>query len=148
MQWFFVGEPLYVVVTYGTKLSLVLLYLRVWNHQNKFSAFRVICWVIAALLAICVVSCFFATLFSCRPFSYSWRQVVPGATGTCNNRGAAALAYSGLNIAFDVIVLLLPIPRIFDLQMAVHKKIWYFSLSPLPPSLISPLHGPQGENLR
>ncbi|PPJ57677.1 hypothetical protein CBER1_00129 [Cercospora berteroae] len=120
--WFFVGQPLYVMVTYLSKLSLVFLYLRIWREESM-SSFRITCWIVATSLIMCTIGCVLACIFPCQPISYAWRQVLPGVTGKCSNRTAAAFAFSGINIAYDVIVLLIPIPRFIGLSIPLHKKI-------------------------
>ncbi|USW59043.1 hypothetical protein Slin15195_G123620 [Septoria linicola] len=120
--WFYIGQPFYIVVTYLTKLSLVFLYLRIW-HEERRSTFRITCWIVATSLIMCTIGCVLVCIFPCQPISYAWRQVLPGVTGTCSNRLAAAFAFSGINIAYDVIVLLIPIPRFIGLDIPLHKKI-------------------------
>lgn len=120
-QWFFTGQPMYIVVTYCTKLSLVFLYLRIWHDEPK-SSFRITCWLVAISLIMCTVGSVLAAIFPCDPISYAWRQVLPGVTGRCANRTAAAFAFSGINIAYDVVVLLIPIPRFIGMKIPLHKK--------------------------
>lgn len=110
------------MVTYLSKLSLVFLYLRIWREESM-SSFRITCWIVATSLIMCTIGCVLACIFPCQPISYAWRQVLPGVAGKCSNRTAAAFAFSGINIAYDVIVLLIPIPRFIGLSIPLHKKI-------------------------
>lgn len=115
---------MYVVVTFCTKLSLVFLYLRIWGGEDTArSPFRITCVIVATSLTMCTIGCVLAGIFPCRPISYAWRQVFSGESGECTNRIAETFAVAGINIAYDVIVLLLPIPRFIGMRMSLKKKI-------------------------
>lgn len=66
----------------------------------------------------------FSTIFACAPVTYAWDMVI-GAQGSCINRPAAVYAYAALNITYDFIVLLLPIPRLLRLKVSTGEKIGY-----------------------
>lgn len=111
-------------MTYLTKVSLVLLYLRIWPGSTQQSSFRITCWIVLSFLLATWISTTLATIFACDPISYAWNSVI-GEKGTCINRQNAVYAYAALNIAYDFVVLLLPIPRLLRLKVSTGEKIGY-----------------------
>jgi hypothetical protein len=58
---------------------------------------------------------------ACRPVSYYWNQYI-GAEGYCIDIKMFFLALGILNMLNDVIILIVPIPRIIDLQLSKRLK--------------------------
>lgn len=111
MQYF------YQVVVSLTKISIVLLYMRIFPKE-VFPRFNIICWaiiggLIAYLLAFCIV---FAA--ECQPISFFWTQWDGEHAGHCVNIQLSAYINGGINIFFDLVVFLLPIPRLLKLQVS------------------------------
>lgn len=67
-----------------------------------------------------------AMIFACRPLSNAWKYADTG-NGTCIHRVDAAYAYGGLNVAFDIIVIALPIPKLLRLEVSTRQKIGIMS---------------------
>lgn len=62
--------------------------------------------------------------FFCRPFAYNWDKSIPG--GSCLDVPASYLRVGGLsivNLVLDVIVIILPLPILWNLNMATTKKV-------------------------
>lgn len=76
----------------------------------------------AAVLCASAIACSMAMIFACRPLSNAWKYANTG-NGTCINRVAAAYTYGGLNVAFDIIVIALPIPKLIKLDVSKRQKI-------------------------
>ncbi|CAK1358667.1 unnamed protein product [Cercospora beticola] len=120
LKLFYIGNTFYSPVVFGTKMAFVLLYLRIWKDSSI--VFRRICQVILVLLAMATIGFTFSTIFLCQPVSYTWKAL-SGLKGTCVNRNAQLYSNSAVNIAMDVIVLLLPVRKILQLRMTWPKKI-------------------------
>lgn len=60
-------------------------------------------------------------LFMCKPAAYLWDKRI--AKGTCLNVNAAYLTVSGINLVLDVMVVALPMPIVWTLQMPRAKKV-------------------------
>lgn len=60
---------------------------------------------------------------ACRPVSYFWTQYQGATGGTCIDYLAFYVIYGGINLLNDVIILLVPIPRIIKLHLSWRKKI-------------------------
>jgi hypothetical protein len=62
-QYFYIGNVFYAPVTFGTKISFVLLYLRIWKDSNMF--FRRTCWAMVVVLICALISFEFSTILIC-----------------------------------------------------------------------------------
>ena len=56
----------------------------------------------------------------CRPFAKNWNPFLPGVCGSSIN---SVLATSIINLSIDIIILILPMPMIWRLQMAARRKV-------------------------
>jgi hypothetical protein len=94
------------------KLSILVLYRRLTPSQ----AYRyTVNALIVLVLGLCVALPL-AITFRCIPLSLNWNIAIPGATlpGHCVNRVNLAFAAAGLQIGFDISILLLPIPMVWS----------------------------------
>ena len=55
----------------------------------------------------------------CRPLSKAWDPTQPGV---CENTLRSLVAISSINMATDLIIILLPMPMVWRLQMARRRK--------------------------
>ncbi|KAG4427639.1 hypothetical protein IFR05_016879 [Cadophora sp. M221] len=107
---------LYCLSILFIKLSILLLYLRI-SPDTKFRA--------AVYLVIVVVVGYnlgsaFTNLFACTPIAKSWD--LSNTSGSCINRPTFYFANAGLNIGTDFVMLILPIPLLWNLQMPRRQK--------------------------
>ncbi len=72
----------------------------------------VVAYWIGSIIRIC---------FLCEPITYLWDKSV--ANGTCLNVIAAYLSVSGINLILDIVVVALPMPILWTLQMPKSKKL-------------------------
>jgi hypothetical protein len=80
-----------------------------------FVMFLVITWCIAILIVAIV---------QCQPFSYFWNQYVdPTARGRCINIAAFYVGNGAANVITDFIILIIPIPIIWNLQMPIMERL-------------------------
>lgn len=62
-----------------------------------------------------------AGLLICRPFAYNWDQTIPG--GKCGDQIVSFTVTGVINLLTDVVVLVLPMPYLYRLQMRTYKKV-------------------------
>ena len=67
-----------------------------------------------------VVSVILETFLLCRPLAYNWDTSI---SGTCGNRNATYVVAGTLNLVTDLMVMALPLPHIWKLQLSFSKKI-------------------------
>lgn len=65
----------------------------------------------------------------CLPMSYVW-SFIGGGTGSCIDRTSWVWALSGVEIGWDLIVILLPIPKLLGLNISNQRKIGYVWVRP------------------
>ena len=98
------------------KVSILLFYARIFEVQGfivsaKIAAVFIGMWASAVILS---------SFLLCRPFAFNWDQTIPG--GKCSNQVLSYQITGVLNLVTDVVVLLLPMPYIWNLQLRLSRK--------------------------
>lgn len=98
-------------------VTIFALYFRVfpntWIHKAS------IC--LGILVTIFVWVNVFLIIFQCTPVQYFWDKTIQG--GHCINQNLCYLVDSSINVVQVLVIVLLPIPLLWDLQMPRGKKI-------------------------
>lgn len=102
-----------------SKLSILLLYRRVF----KVPSFQRTVNIVFALFLAFYIAQIFVVIFPCKPISYFWTQVVDPLGGKCVNIQYLYYSVNIINIITDIILLTLPVHKIWQLQMATKQKI-------------------------
>ncbi|CZT25708.1 uncharacterized protein RCC_11377 [Ramularia collo-cygni] len=118
--WFYCVQPLYIVVTFISKVSMVLLYLRTWPSTLR-SSFGMICWSAIGLLLTTFIASVFVTIFQCTPISYNWHDI-GNSTSHCTDRVTQVYATASINIFYDIMVLSIPLAKLMDLDITFRQK--------------------------
>ena len=113
------AQQLSTTLTFGlTKLSVLLFYKRVFRG-NTFSA---AVWTMIGIVGIWTVAFFFSNLLQCYPIELNWES--SGAlTNSCILTNEMYLAQAWTDVFTDVMILSLPIPCIWALQMPAKHKV-------------------------
>ncbi|KAI9679254.1 MAG: hypothetical protein M1817_005273 [Caeruleum heppii] len=98
--------------------SFLLFYRRVFTFQNP--RFKLAVIVVGAFALACWVAIFISTLFHCLPIAYNWDKSIPGQ---CVNPNALFISALALNLFTDILIVLLPIPMIWRIQISRAEKI-------------------------
>lgn len=120
LQWFYCVQPLYILVTFGSKISMVLLYLRTWPSPAR-SAFGTICWGAIILLSTTYIASELVTILQCLPISYNWTNLANSAPH-CTDRVTQVYATAAINIFYDIMVLSIPLAKLMELQITFRQK--------------------------
>ena len=115
----YIFEAIYPVCTNATKISILLLYRRIFTTQNP--SFKWALYTTFALLVAWAITGFFTTVFQCAPVQEQWEKIIVG--GRCINWTAALTALAVINTVLNVSILVLPIPMIWGLQMPLRRKL-------------------------
>lgn len=99
------------------KLSLLFLYHRL-SPQRRF---RVVVYVVMAVVAGYSFALVFVLIFSCRPIQMGWDAMI--TDGKCVNRPAVYIATAVVNIVTDLFILVIPVPMVSKLQMPKQQKL-------------------------
>lgn len=62
-----------------------------------------------------------APFLMCQPLAYNWDPTIPG--GSCGDEVSLWVVTGVFNILTDLIVILLPMPYLYGLELAMYKKI-------------------------
>jgi hypothetical protein len=118
--YFFCVQPLYIIVTFISKISMVLLYLRTWPSSIR-STFGIICWTAIGLLLASFIAIECVTIFQCTPFHYNWSDLA-NSTPHCTDRVTQVYATASMNIFYDIMVLSIPLAKLMDLDITFRQK--------------------------
>lgn len=56
----------------------------------------------------------------CKPFAYSWNKL---RKGKCDNQLMIYVSSGIVNLVIDVVIVILPMPMLWGLQLGLHKKL-------------------------
>ncbi|KAL9949679.1 hypothetical protein D7B24_006750 [Verticillium nonalfalfae] len=115
-KWLVVAEVLYAWNLGWTKLSLLLMYYRIF----RVPYFKRMAWGVGAFVMAWVVCITFLFIFICVPVEKLWYPHLPGR---CINQVGTWIANAASTIFTDLVILLMPIPPIWKLQLKQIEKI-------------------------
>lgn len=100
------------------KFSILSLYTVLFPGKK----FHVICYSAMAVTALYFISVACTAFVFCTPVRYNWDKLIKG---TCNFDGQSiAFQVSGsINLVIDAVVVALPMPKLFGLQMKLARKL-------------------------
>ncbi|ELQ34429.1 hypothetical protein OOU_Y34scaffold00766g8 [Pyricularia oryzae Y34] len=117
LKLFHVVQNFYIVIQVSAKLSLVLLYWRIFPTRWFRVALRCsIVWLVVHGLGFILF-----VNFQCNPMAAVWDRSIEDAK--CLSLNGIAWAGGASAIFEDVVILLLPIPEVMKLQLTLQKKI-------------------------
>lgn len=111
------SDAVWAAANTSIKISIVHLYITIFGSNRTF---LMIAYAVMVLLSAFGVAVVIDDLLACRPLSKMWKPLQPGV---CENPFVSLVALSSCNMATDLILILLPMPMIWGLQMATRRKI-------------------------
>ncbi|KAJ4419639.1 hypothetical protein N0V82_004834 [Gnomoniopsis sp. IMI 355080] len=113
------GLLIYQVTLLFTKLTLFFQFYRIirqtsWRRQKLFYV------VLMAIIAAWQIGQVFIQIFACDPVAKSWDMSLKG---TCQPQSVMRNMNASANIASDFIILLLPLPIIWRLELRLKQKL-------------------------
>lgn len=100
------------------QVSLLCFYLRLF-HVIQWA--RYACYVLIALIVGWYVSTMITWFNSCHPFPKFFNPALAGKCSIDSHKVCSATGF--MHIGFDVFILLIPIPAIWNLKMALKKRL-------------------------
>ncbi|CAD6590074.1 MAG: hypothetical protein ASARMPRED_004547 [Alectoria sarmentosa] len=112
------------MVIYGfsialSKCAILLLYIRVFTTRNR--AFTVGAYLIGFVVVATGIVNAFVTVLQCSPVAYEWNKSIHG--GECIDEVAFARSMAIPNVITGAIMLVMPIPMVWRLNLNVSAKI-------------------------
>jgi hypothetical protein len=114
---FFVAQIIYKVVLGFTKVSILVLYRRIFIGVN----FRRVVNVLIALIIIWATMATVATIFQCTPIAASWDNSIP--VSKCIHKNAFWYGFAVTNTFSDFVLLFLPVQPILKLRLDWRSKL-------------------------
>lgn len=116
-----IGEIVYAPAAFFAKLSILLQYSRIFAPTTVAN----LPLVIAIRSCICINLIFYAfgfffAIFECSPREKIWNRLE--TTGSCRNVNVALQASGLFNVLSDFMILVIPLPLLWKLQMSLKKK--------------------------
>ncbi|GKT51929.1 satratoxin biosynthesis SC1 cluster protein 4 [Colletotrichum spaethianum] len=115
-KYLVVAEILYAWNLGWTKLSLMLMYYRIFH----IPFFKKMMWFVITFVFAWVICITFLFIFICVPVEKLWYPDIPGR---CINQVATWIANAASTIFTDLLILLLPLPQVWKLQLRYAEKI-------------------------
>lgn len=106
----------------GAKFVILSLYMRVFSTDRRY---RIATYVVGTIIALNWLASLIASLSNCKPFAANWDKSIPGAKCGSVIRGYQFIGIP--NIITDVMMLLLPLPALYKLQVDIGTKIGLFA---------------------
>lgn len=121
LKYFYILTYIYICITWLTKISILLLYLRLFPDVT----FRNIVKFMIGFCCAAWVSFLVACILRCHPVSFAWTFWDGEHQGHCPHILVSAQGWPhvAVNISADLVVLLLPLPTILKLNLALEKKL-------------------------
>lgn len=117
LQAIYAAEQLLYAGTSLPKLSLLFLYLRIFDSRR----IRVTTWVLIGITIVSWITWSLIAFFLCTPVEFYWDRTIPG--GHCINIDSFWRSIPPINIFTDAVAIILPIPTIWRLEASRMKKI-------------------------
>lgn len=116
-QYFFMAQVTYKAAINLVKCCILLLYLRLFDVVGWF---RLSCWGLLVVVAMYCTASIAATIFQCSPVTRAFDKDTPGH---CIDTAKFWFANAGFSIATDVIILLLPMPLVWRIELPRTQKV-------------------------
>lgn len=98
------------------RLSILALYKELFPK----STFRRVASLLQLLVSLVLTTQIMGECLICRPFRKLWDNNV---RGVCGDFSKANLSAAAINLVLDILVVLLPLPIVWRLQMSKQKKV-------------------------
>ncbi|KAF2653332.1 hypothetical protein K491DRAFT_634041, partial [Lophiostoma macrostomum CBS 122681] len=109
-------QYIYMASVTFPKLAILTLYMRIFSTR----VYRNLAYGTGAVIVATCVAGMISSSVICRPFAYNWNKGIPGTCGDVK----ASYRYIGIpGIITDVVMVVLPLPALYRLQVATHMKI-------------------------
>ncbi|KAL8634910.1 MAG: hypothetical protein Q9226_009414, partial [Calogaya cf. arnoldii] len=101
----------------ATKLSILFFYNRLFPYRT----FYIVSLITGIASILWWIGLMLTSFLHCRPFVYNWDKSIPN--GYCVNDNLVGYTITSINIVGDLVVLILPIPWLWGMNMAVPKRM-------------------------
>ncbi|KAF3796970.1 hypothetical protein GCG54_00005385 [Colletotrichum gloeosporioides] len=120
LKLFFIDEPLYLATITLTKISVLIFYLRIFpNKSFRRATYATITYIVTSMMVI-----LFLQIFQCTPINFNWDGWKRDfGTYRCLDLHRLVNIAGGLSISHDLIILVLPLPLLWGLNISKRSKV-------------------------
>ena len=121
LQYIFAHDMVFTTSVSLSKLSAMAFFARIFgvrSHQSRL--WRISYFVVLATVVVWPLAFIPYVIFSCTPVRKFWMG--NAVSGRCLNQFRMLIAIAGSGAIVDIMILILPIPLLFGLQMKFWKK--------------------------
>ncbi|KAF2237811.1 hypothetical protein EV356DRAFT_509699 [Viridothelium virens] len=118
LQALFAVAMLWSLAVTMVKISICAFYVRVFGRKSHTYITSYVVMIVS--VAWCLVAVF-GLAFECGPLEAFWDHISPGTI--CGTTELEYAIINGLNALNDLIILLLPLPAIWNLQISTQEKV-------------------------
>lgn len=113
----FVDDLVYNSGITSIKLSVLMFYVRIFH---KIRSYRIAFWVMGAIIVSWDIAVSMMAIFTCIPVQAAW---ISSIHGRCLDYQSTFLGTAVSNIIIDVLLLILPMPMLWKLNINTRRKI-------------------------
>ncbi|KAI8635442.1 hypothetical protein F5Y19DRAFT_407786 [Xylariaceae sp. FL1651] len=119
----YLSELYYAIDVTLIKLSILTLYLRLFNVNGNFKKY---CYAMMAFVMAWGIAVLLTTIFQCSPVPAAWDKMIPGLK--CFNLAAFVIGSNVPNILADTVIIALPLPLLWSLKLSLMRKLGLIAL--------------------
>ena len=116
-MWTFIAAFLYLSSLLGYKMSILFLYLRIFNVEKVF---RYCIWFVMFVTFGYLFGNVWTQLFTCQPIAKYWKSEIPGH---CTHTQKFPLIYGSLNFVTDLLLFVLPLLMVWQIQLSLREAV-------------------------
>lgn len=100
----------------AVKISVLDLYIQIFRNKR----FRIVSYVLMGVSIGYLIMVILEAFLLCRPVAYSWNKL---RRGKCGDERKVYLSSGIVNLIIDVVIVILPMPMLWGLQLGLAKKL-------------------------
>ena len=121
----YAGNFLYLLIIGFTKASVLLFYLRLFGTPGTRPVFRRLLYATQVLVILWLVASIIPGIYRCHSIGDMWNPLIFSGRDVqshCIDENAYYVSTSGLNVALDFWILVLPLSVVWTLQLSRSRK--------------------------
>ncbi|KAH7141991.1 hypothetical protein EDB81DRAFT_654260 [Dactylonectria macrodidyma] len=122
LKLFWIDQMLYSVHLYSTKISILFFLSGIFTNRT----FKRMTLGLGVFVALSAAATLITTGMQCLPASYNWTGWDGESKGHCNNLNTQTYAFGAINMVCDILILIMPLPELYKLQIKDRRKIQLF----------------------
>ncbi|OTA99779.1 hypothetical protein M426DRAFT_324849 [Hypoxylon sp. CI-4A] len=119
LRLYYYDEIIYIMALALTKVSILLFYLKVFPKRS----FRITAQILIGMNLLWAVTYDLLLIFQCQPIDGAWKFWDNEYNAKCISINILGWSAAATNIGFDLAVIVLPLPELFQLSLSLKKRL-------------------------